>query len=93
MRAILTVSLCLAATAAAAQPRPSVPSLPCARAAALVQAQGAVVLGTGGATYDRFVSGPNACVIGEFTEPAWVASVDNPQCFVGYRCRNRGALR
>ncbi|HEX2555220.1 MAG TPA: hypothetical protein VHL98_16085 [Microvirga sp.] len=93
MRAALTVLLCLAATAAGAQARPSTPALPCARAAGLVQSQGAIVLGTGGATYDRFVNGSNHCVLGEFPEPAFVPSADNPQCFVGYRCRNRGSLR
>jgi hypothetical protein len=93
MRVILTVGFSLAAAAAVAQTRPSTPSLPCARAAALVQTQGAIVLGTGGYTYDRFVSGGNYCALGEFADGAWVPSADNPQCFVGYRCRNRGALR
>ncbi len=93
MRVFLTVSFCMAATVAVAQTRPSTPSLPCARAAALVQAQGAVVLGTGVYTYDRFVSGSNHCVYGEFAEPAYVPSADTPQCFVGYRCRPRFRFR
>ena len=89
MRTLVALGLCLAATAAVAQPRPSTPSLPCARAAALVQTQGALVLGTGGYTYDRFVSGGSFCLVGERPEPAWVPSADSPQCFVGYRCRQR----
>ena len=93
MRAFLIVALCFGATAAIAQTRPSTPSLPCARAAALVQSQGAIVLGTGVYSYDRFVSGGNFCAINEFPDPAWVPSADNPQCYVGYRCRNRGSLR
>ena len=93
MRAFLIMSFCLATTAVIAQTRPSTPSLPCARVANLVQSQGAIVLGTGVYSYDRFVSGGNFCGINEFPDPAWVSSADNPQCYVGYRCRNRGSLR
>jgi hypothetical protein len=89
MRTFIALGLCVIATAAVAQPRPSTPSLPCARAASLVQTQGAIVLGTGDYTYDRFVSGGNFCLVGERTDPAWVPSADNLQCFVGYRCRQR----
>jgi hypothetical protein len=72
-----------------AQGRPVSTTLTCARAAGLVASQGAIVLGTGVYTYDRYVSGQNLCVLGETTEPAWVPTVDNPQCFVGYQCRQR----
>ena len=92
---ILVSSLCLvlSATAALAQPRVSAPLTPCAAAAGLVQAHGAAVLGTGGATYDRFVSGGDFCVIGEVADPAWTPALDTPQCFVGYRCRPRFKFR
>jgi hypothetical protein len=70
-----------------AQGRPVSTTLTCARAAGLVTSQGAVVLGTGGYTYDRYVNGPGFCTRGEPTEPAWVPTIDNPQCFVGYICR------
>jgi hypothetical protein len=89
MKVFPVLCLCLATSAATAQTRPSSVEMPCARAAALVQSRGAIVLGTGGYTYDRFVTGANFCLYGEFTEPAWVPSADNPQCFVGYRCRPR----
>jgi hypothetical protein len=72
-----------------AQTRPVSTSLTCSLVAGLVASQGAIVLGTGVYTYDRYVSGPNFCVLGETIEPAWVATVDNPQCFVGYQCRQR----
>lgn len=91
MKIALALSLCLAASAAVAQTRPSTTTMPCARSAALVQSQGAIVLGTGGYTYDRFVNGSNQCVLGEFADPAYVLSADNPQCFVGYRCRSRSS--
>ena len=61
----------------------------CAQAAGLVAARGAIVLGTGGLTYDRFVSDASHCAIKETTEPAWVPAADTPQCFVGYRCKGR----
>ena len=77
----------LIATDALAQGRPVSTTLTCSRAAGLVASQGALVLGTGVYTYDRYVSGPNYCVRGEPTEPAWVPTLDNPQCFVGYLCR------
>jgi hypothetical protein len=64
-------------------------TITCSRAAGLVASQRAIVLATGVYTYDRYVSGPNLCVLGETTEPAWIPTVDNPQCFVGYQCRQR----
>jgi hypothetical protein len=70
-----------------AQGRPVSTTLTCSRAASLVASQVAVVLGTGEYTYDRYVNGSNFCVRGEPTEPAWVPTIDNPQCFVGYICR------
>jgi hypothetical protein len=62
-------------------------SLRCRDAAALVASSGAVVLGTGGHTYERFVAGPGCGRASE--EPAWVAASDTPQCLIGYRCVNR----
>jgi hypothetical protein len=76
----------LSALPALAQPRPSTVNRPCASSQALVARTGAIVLGTGGYTFDRFVVDQNFCAVGEYTEPAWVPSIDNPQCFVGYRC-------
>ena len=48
----------------------------------------AIVLGTGGYTYDRFVRDRSFCQFDEFADPAWVPARDTPQCFVGYRCKN-----
>lgn len=92
---ILVSTLCIAlsATAALAQPQAFAPGMPCAAAAGLVHAYGAVVLRTGGGRYDRFVSGGDACAVGEDTDPAWVPALDTAQCFVGYRCRPRVRLR
>jgi hypothetical protein len=87
LNSAMTSLLLLMGSDAWAQGRPVSTTLTCARAAGLVASQGAIVLGTGVYTYDRYVSGPNFCVRGEPTEPAWVPTIDNPQCFVGYLCR------
>lgn len=74
---------------ARAQERPQSPALTCAGATALVRGAGALILGTGGATYDRYVAGPEACQAGEVAETASVPTRDAPQCVVGYRCAPR----
>lgn len=85
----LALALGVLALPASAQPRLSTASAPCAALQALVARQGAVVLGTGPHLYERFVSGGNACDRSETTEPAYAPAADNPQCFVGYRCKDR----
>jgi hypothetical protein len=47
------------------------------------------VIGTGPFTYDRAVSGSGQCPIEQIEAPLWIATADNPQCFVGYRCKDR----
>jgi len=49
---------------------------------------GAVVLDTGPQTYARFVRSGAECLVDQFPEPAWVPSSNNPQCFIGYRCKD-----
>jgi hypothetical protein len=83
--AVLIVAAALISTCA--QARPSTVTMTCAQAARLVTSQGAIVLGTGGLTFDRFVTDRRFCAINQTTEPAWVPAADNPQCFVGYRCK------
>src|SRR5215213_3907368 len=55
-------------TAAVAQNRPSTTAMTCRQAASLVYARGAIVLGTGGYTYDRFVRDRSFCQITEALE-------------------------
>lgn len=86
---LLALAAFLQAASATAQPRPSTVAMSCRQAAGLVAASGGIVLGTGGYTYDRFVRDGGFCLITEITEPAWVPSRDTPQCFVGYRCKER----
>jgi hypothetical protein len=83
----LVLALCISATAALAQTRPASTAMNCGQAARLISSRGAVVLGTGGYTYDRFVADRSFCQATEITVSAFVPTRDNPQCFVGYRCK------
>lgn len=89
MKAVaLSLALATFATGALAQPRASTLAMSCGQARGVVASRGAVVLGTGGQTYDRFVAGRNFCEINETIEPVWVPTADTPQCPIGYRCRD-----
>ena len=83
----LGLAVACLATTVAAQPRPSTVAMRCGQAASLVASRGAIVLGTGGYTYDRFVAHRGFCLLSETTEAAFVPTIDNPQCFIGYRCK------
>jgi hypothetical protein len=82
----VTITAAMLTTAAVAQNRPSTTAMTCQQAASLVYARGAIVLGTGGYTYDRFVRDRSFCQVTEALESAWVPTRDTPTCFVGYRC-------
>lgn len=86
---VLTLALILTAGSAEAQTRPSTVSRPCAASQRDVQANGAIVLGTGGFTYDRFVRDRSFCEFDEGLEPAFVPSRESPTCFIGYRCKTQ----
>ena len=85
----LACAFSVAAATVMAQPRPSTLAMSCGQAAGLVASRGAIVLGTGVHTYDRFVSDARFCLRTETTEPVWVRAADTLQCFVGYRCKER----
>lgn len=86
-RAMAALALIALGSSSQAQPRPSTVTMPCGVSSQLVMSRGAIVLGTGGYTYDRFVRDVSFCEVGEYTQPAFVPSLDTPKCFVGYRCR------
>jgi hypothetical protein len=91
---LLAVALSLAAAEALAQARPRSTRMSCSQAAGLVHARGALVLGTGVHTYDRFVRDRSFCEITEYIEPGFAPTLDHPQCFVGYTCKEPiGSLR
>lgn len=62
----------------------------CEQARALVARAGGLVLGTGGMTYDRYVSDRRFCAVTEITKPAYAPTLSDPQCFVGYTCIEPG---
>jgi hypothetical protein len=82
------LGLTLLATAATTQAGPPTSQRTCGANRQLVQREGAVVLDTGPSTYARFVKNGSECLVDQFPEPAWVPSSNNPQCFIGYRCRD-----
>ncbi len=89
MRYLLTLSvLALTASAAVAQVGPATSQRTCGANRQLVLKEGAVVLDTGPSTYARFVRSGAECTVDQFPEPAWVPSSNNPQCFIGYRCKD-----
>lgn len=75
--------------AALAQNRPSTVNMTCAQAQATVQSAGAIVLGTGGFSYDRFVRNEGMCTAQEIAVPTWAPTRDVAQCMVGYVCEPR----
>jgi len=84
---VMSLALMATADAAYAQARLSTVNRSCAANRQSVFANGAIVLGTGGPTYDRFVRDRSFCAHGEFTEPAFVPSRDTDACMIGYRCK------
>ena len=76
----------LAASPALAQGRPSTVAMSCAQASRLVASQGAIVLGTGGQTYDRFVRDRSFCEPTEIARRAFRPTRDTAACLIGYTC-------
>ncbi len=72
-----------------AQSRPSTVNMSCAQAQGTVQSAGAIVLGTGGFGYDRFVRNEGMCSREEMGVPTWAPTRDVAQCMVGDVCESR----
>ncbi|MDP4002373.1 hypothetical protein [Methylobacterium sp. NEAU K] len=86
----IAAALAVVACPAAAQTRPSSTTMTCREAIRLIQARGAVVLGTGGQTYDRFVRDRSFCEVTEIARRAFRQTRDNPACLIGYTCYEPG---
>jgi len=87
--ATFTTAIAIASIAesTAAQARPNTSRMTCAAARSLVTQQGAIVLDTSSSRFDRYVSSHAYCHSDQITEPAFVPTTDNQQCFVGHTCR------
>ena len=83
-------ALIFLAAPAAAQTRPSSTTMTCQQATRLIEARGALVLGTGGMTYDRFVRDRSFCEPTEIAKRAFRPTRDNPNCLIGYTCYEPG---
>jgi len=73
----------------AVQARPYTPEMMCGEAANTVSLNGAIVMDTGPNTFDRFVISAAYCTPQEYTRAAFVRTLNDPQCFVGYTCEQR----
>ena len=82
---LLLIAL-VAAHPAGAQPRVPTNRMACADVTALVKREGDVRIATGGTT-ERLVRDRSFCDILEIAELRFLATRDNPQCPVGYRCK------
>jgi hypothetical protein len=85
---LISVLMMSFATGALSQQGPATPQMTCAQATGLVASQGAVVLRTGPAAYDRYVRDASFCAVQEMARPAWVRTADAVQCPVGQVCRS-----
>ena len=89
-RLLLSSVLSLLAASAMAQ-RPSTTAMSCGEARALVASRGAVVLGTGRHTYDRFVADAGYCSLGEYAYDGHAPTRDG-SCRIGYVCKDATPL-
>ncbi|MEN3930240.1 hypothetical protein WJT86_04085 [Microvirga sp. W0021] len=80
---IVVAGSCLSASA---QARSLTRNMSCQEAKNVIDKQGFAVLDTDKFIYDRYVKDERFCPPRQATEPAWVPTKDNPQCFIGYTC-------
>ena len=71
-------------------PAPTTRILTCPEAIALVKQQGDIVLVPPKGAPERFVRDRSFCAFSEIAELRFLPTRDNPQCPVGYRCREPG---
>ena len=83
----LALALSMLAVSTAAEARPDLRTMTCAKAQAMVKQRGAVVFTTGRHTYSRFVSNIRYCDYWEALFVQYAATRDNPRCPVAYECR------
>jgi hypothetical protein len=88
IRALLSVTALVLPLAipvlAVAQSAP--PIISCGQARSMVMSNGAAVVRSSATIYDRYVSDIRFCARGETTKAAFIATIDNGYCPVGFRC-------
>ncbi len=65
-------------------------ALTCAAVQSFVNGRGATILADGHRPPDRYVRDQSFCYWSQHIAPAFAQARDDPQCFVGYVCRERG---
>lgn len=75
---------------AAAQIRQATPRIACAEAMGVVKRGGDVMIAVGAGQPERVVRDRSYCDVSEIAELRFVPTRDNPQCPIGYRCREPG---
>ena len=96
MRGAAAIAACVvsALTISAADARTDLRATTCAAAREAVFQSGSAIFTTGENTYERFVEGQLQCQpFDEIAVPAIAATLDNPQCWIGYICRNRSEFK
>lgn len=87
---LAVVAVGLEARAQSRPPRGSMTArMTCSEAMALVRNEGDVIIAAGSAP-ERFVSNPGQCSTSEIAELRFAPTRDNPQCPIGYHCREPG---
>jgi hypothetical protein len=82
---VLLVALAIPGPAPA-QSRPDARALTCDATRRLVDGAGAIVVTTGPYTFERFVASAQFCERRDTLIPMWIATRDQAQCPVGFRC-------
>jgi hypothetical protein len=88
LRLAVTSLALLIGSEAWSQGRPNSTTTPVLKPRAWWPRRGRSFLGQG-LPYDRYVSALGFCALGETTEPCMGSTLNNPQCFIGYQCRQR----
>lgn len=86
---LATVLLGLTITVCEAQTRPYTPEMICAEVQAIVAQSRHVVLATSPNAYELVHVDGGACKNGLTSAPAFEPTRDDPNCFAGYRCKDR----
>lgn len=63
---------------------------PCSAVQAAVAQSGSAIVAQSEFVYERVFRDSGACRNEVTSAPAYTATLDQPQCFAGYRCKQRG---
>lgn len=74
------------AAPALAQEGPNARAMTCAQTKAIIQSKGAALINSGPDVFNRYVKDAAYCLEDQYLQPAWVRTLDNKACFIGYYC-------